>query len=174
MNIFILDEDPRMAAQHHADIHLNKMILESAQMLSTTAAVLLNEGKQVEGLYKPTHINHPCTVWLRESPHNIAWVVDYAVFLEIERQARFGPKLPEHKSLAVVKKAANNIINNYFNRDFFTCTHPLHTAFAEVVPDHIKRLVCSTVAKYRMAYKLKQELGMNMVWSRVDTPYFME
>jgi len=35
MNIFILDTDPKLCAQYHCDAHVNKMILESAQMLAT-------------------------------------------------------------------------------------------------------------------------------------------
>ena len=35
MNIFYLDKDPVIAAQMSADKHCVKMILESAQMLST-------------------------------------------------------------------------------------------------------------------------------------------
>lgn len=35
MNIFILDKDPVKAAQLQCDAHVSKMILESAQMLST-------------------------------------------------------------------------------------------------------------------------------------------
>ena len=35
MNIFYLDRDPRIAAQMMCDKHVVKMILESAQMLST-------------------------------------------------------------------------------------------------------------------------------------------
>ena len=36
MNIFILDKNPKIAAEYHCDKHVVKMILESAQMLSTT------------------------------------------------------------------------------------------------------------------------------------------
>jgi len=40
MNIFYLDKDPVIAAQMSADKHCVKMILESAQMLSTAHRVL--------------------------------------------------------------------------------------------------------------------------------------
>ena len=35
MNIFILDQIPKKAAEYHCDKHVVKMILESAQMKST-------------------------------------------------------------------------------------------------------------------------------------------
>ena len=46
MNIFALHQDPVQAAQWHVDDHVNKMIIESAQMLST--AHRLFDGTPVE------------------------------------------------------------------------------------------------------------------------------
>lgn len=40
MNIFYLDEDPNLAAQYQYDKHVIKMILETAQLLSTAHRVL--------------------------------------------------------------------------------------------------------------------------------------
>ena len=40
MNIFVVDEDPRVAAKSLCDKHVVKMIVESGQMLSTTHRVL--------------------------------------------------------------------------------------------------------------------------------------
>jgi hypothetical protein len=37
MNIFFLDADPKQAAQMQCDKHVVKMVLETAQMLSTAA-----------------------------------------------------------------------------------------------------------------------------------------
>ena len=43
MNIFILDEDPVVAAQLQCDKHVVKMIVECAQMLSTAHRMLDGE-----------------------------------------------------------------------------------------------------------------------------------
>ena len=43
MNIFVLDKDPHIAAQMHCDRHVPKMIVESAQMLSTAHRLLDGE-----------------------------------------------------------------------------------------------------------------------------------
>ena len=40
MNIFMLDRDPRVAANMHCDKHVVKMILETAQLLCTAHRVL--------------------------------------------------------------------------------------------------------------------------------------
>jgi hypothetical protein len=58
MNIFLLDSNIKKCAQYHCDKHVVKMILESAQILST---VLRLNG--VDQGYKTTHANHPCTLW---------------------------------------------------------------------------------------------------------------
>jgi len=74
MNIFILDEDPSAAAKMHCDKHVVKMILETAQMLST--AHRLVDGDEYAdrvGLYKAAYPNHPCTVWVREYAGAYLW-----------------------------------------------------------------------------------------------------
>ena len=43
MNIFVLDNDPVVAAQMLCDKHIPKMIVESAQMLSTSHRMLDGE-----------------------------------------------------------------------------------------------------------------------------------
>ena len=52
MNIFYLHHDPKLCAQYHVDKHVVKMILETAQLLST--AHWLSGG---EGPYRATHKN---------------------------------------------------------------------------------------------------------------------
>jgi len=73
MNIFALDNDPVTAAQMQCDKHVVKMVLETAQMLST---VHHEYGSQwVEGLYRPTHRKHPCTIWAGENTANYRWLM---------------------------------------------------------------------------------------------------
>jgi hypothetical protein len=69
MNIFILDEIPEKCARYHCDAHVIKMILESAQMLSTTVRL-----SGIDRGYKITHQNHPCTLWTGESLSNWQWL----------------------------------------------------------------------------------------------------
>ena len=89
MNIFYLDRDPVTAAQAMTDKHVVKMILESAQLLSTahrvldgTATIQLSKsGARLtryahtnDVLYKSTHINHPSAIWVRTSSSNYEWL----------------------------------------------------------------------------------------------------
>jgi len=71
MNIFYLDSDPKVCATMHLDKHCVKMILEYAQLLSTTHRVL--DGDQyadAHSFYKATHKNHPSAIWARNNYHN--------------------------------------------------------------------------------------------------------
>ena len=85
MNIFYLDEKPMTAARMHCDKHVVKMILESAQMLSTAHRILDgNDYADRRGLYKATHKNHPANIWVRESANNYVWLYNLFTFLCIE------------------------------------------------------------------------------------------
>ena len=91
MNIFYLDRDPVIAAQMMCDKHVVKMILESAQMLSTTHRVLDgDEYADKVGLYKLAHKNHPSTIWVRSSSKHYKWLYDHMIALMEEYTYRYG------------------------------------------------------------------------------------
>lgn len=96
MNIFILDQNQINCAVYACDQHLNKMILESAQMLCTA----LNE-KGMRAPYKSFNPKHPCCIWVMQSLSNWKWLRDHATNLEKERQYRFGPTR-RHRSIEVI------------------------------------------------------------------------
>jgi hypothetical protein len=110
MNIFYLDHSPEKAASMMCDKHVVKMIVETAQMLSTThrymMGVPLNSTHPVSGrsykkyimadqktdqmLCKATMINHPCNVWIRESNLNYGWLYIHGMELMNEYTSRYG------------------------------------------------------------------------------------
>lgn len=76
MNIFVLDSDIINSVQCYVDSHVIKMQVETAQLLST-ASYLGNPTLHTDWKwYKPTHINHPCNIWARESLDNYNYLVD--------------------------------------------------------------------------------------------------
>lgn len=87
MNIFVLDSNPRLAAQYHCDSHVVKMVLESAQLLST---VHHKCGTWCPPMYKPTHQQHPCSLWLMESQANYIWCWQLLDALCVEYTFRYG------------------------------------------------------------------------------------
>jgi len=109
MNIFYLDEDPIVAAEMQCNKHISKMIVETAQMLSTCHRMLdgkLSKRPSVSGkrmvpyyelsdsredtLYKAVHFNHPCNIWLRESSGNYDWTYIHFIGLGKEYEQRYG------------------------------------------------------------------------------------
>lgn len=85
MNIFILDPDPEKAARDQCDKHVVKMILESAQLMATSMHLA-----GMDTPYKPTHKNHPCAIWVRESRDNYLWLLDHHRAMLDEYTARYG------------------------------------------------------------------------------------
>ena len=91
MNIFYLDRDPVIAAQMMCDKHVVKMILESAQMLSTAHRVLDGDYRADRGgFYKIAHKNHPSTIWVRASSENYRWLWKHFDALLKEYTHRYG------------------------------------------------------------------------------------
>ena len=91
MNIFYLDRDPKIAAQMMCDKHVVKMILESAQILSTAHRVLDGDKYADQyGLYKMAHKNHPSTIWGRSGGLNYLWLYNHMRALMQEYTHRYG------------------------------------------------------------------------------------
>ena len=128
MNIFILDQSPQIAAEYHCDKHVVKMILESAQMLSTAhwlqALKMFNKDisdfkrvrdakeflyanlkESMQPPYKITHVRHPCTIWTTESMENYVWHVKLLFYLCGEYTKRYG-KI--HKTAQYIKWFVDN------------------------------------------------------------------
>lgn len=129
MNIFILDTDPKKAAEYHCDKHVVKMILESAQLLSSAHWIhflhnsnkSLKDFKKVKDLkewlynnihsnkkppYKLTHHKHPCSIWTRENNKNYLWLVSLLDNLCAEYTKRYH-KI--HKTAQYIKWFKNNL-----------------------------------------------------------------
>ena len=90
MNIFYLDEDPKVAAILQYNKHVVKMILESAQMLCTAHHVYGNEEQKENVPYKQAHLNHPSTIWCRQSIPNYMWLYKHMLALGHEYTHRYG------------------------------------------------------------------------------------
>ena len=86
MNIFYLHQNPEKAARYQYNKHVVKMILESAQMLCTAHHVY---GNPDDAPYKQAHLNHPSTIWARESRPNYFWLYEHMIALGQEYTKRY-------------------------------------------------------------------------------------
>ncbi len=90
MNIFYLDKDPKLAAIYQYNKHVVKMILESAQMLCTAHHCYGSAEQQANVPYRQAHLNHPSTVWARQSKSTYMWLYDHMMALGTEYYVRYG------------------------------------------------------------------------------------
>lgn len=96
MNIFISDPDPIVSAQNLDDKRVNKMLLESAQLLCTALRV---HGAPELAKYGITHINHPSNVWARQTRENYAWLLSHMKGLADEYTFRTGKTHKTYREL---------------------------------------------------------------------------
>lgn len=111
MNLFVTHQNPAVSVQHLDDVRLRKMVLETAQILSTCMHL---RGEWAP--YKPTHINHPVVQWANSNDDNLDYVVTYFINIDHEYRFRFNKR---HKSTVYVNYFCNRIrqtptVPNYF------------------------------------------------------------
>jgi hypothetical protein len=110
MNIFHLHKDPKICAEYHCDRHVVKMILETAQMLST--AYQKHCGEDIN-LYKPAYPKHPMTIWVGESVENF----NYAHLLGKELGKQYTNRYCKmHKSSTIINLFHNGRLQNVEDR----------------------------------------------------------
>mgnify|MGYP005996525061 FL=1 len=106
MNIFALSKDPVESAQEMINKHITKMPTETCQMLHTNGLFneyverygkepslrqLKNYHEEIEStLMKPAMLNHPSTIWARQSIHNTMWLFEHGIALCKEFEFRYG------------------------------------------------------------------------------------
>ena len=157
MNIFVLDQSPHTSAAYMCDKHVVKMILESCQLLSTAHRVLdgtkiitnknnrkyttykLNNNFLDKFLYKSTMVNHPCSIWCRETDSNYVWLASHTVSLLEEYTQRYGKY---HASSSLAEWLFYNTPENIDKGD--------NTPFALAMPEEYK-CTCA-IESYRKYY----------------------
>jgi len=182
MNLFILDKDPVKAAQLQCDKHVVKMIVESAQMLSTAHRMLdgteerrpSKSGKTMSRywqlpdkrestLYKAVHMHHPCTVWSMQSNNNYTWHWVHFAALCDEYTYRYGKVHSTDKLLRkTLQSLPQNIPVGYLTPQPLAMQSNPECMFPNDV-----------VGSYRKFYQTKQA-RFKMVWSKRNVPEWFE
>jgi hypothetical protein len=178
MNIFILHEDPIKAAQDQCDKHVVKMIVESAQMLSTVHRMLdgtletrpsksgkrmvkywkLDEARKEDLYYKAVHMYHPCTVWTAESSSNYRWHYEHFVALCREYTYRYG-KI--HSTETKLGLELGLLPKNIPMADY--------TPFKLAMGSNPECMFKDPVKSYRAFYQTKQK-RFKMEWTKRQVP----
>lgn len=134
MNIFVLDDNPWNIPKHYHDKHVNKMLLETCQMLCSVYE---------KAPYKRTHYNHPCSKWTRKNISNFNWLEELGNALSQEYTARRGRT---HACDTVLDWVANNSPK---------LPEGTRTDWPQVMPDEFK--MPDTIEAYKSYYKAKLE-----------------
>jgi hypothetical protein len=158
MNIFFLDKSPKIAAQMMCNKHVVKMIVESAQMLSTAHRVCDGDDYANEmGLYKLAHKNHPSTKWVRSSSENYRWLWKHFDALMKEYTYRYGKTHATSRLRIALYKPPTNIVNGVPVTDPPQC-----------MPEECKHE--DTVFAYQ-TYYIVEKSGFAK-WTKRETPVF--
>ncbi|MGV3278134.1 pyrimidine dimer DNA glycosylase/endonuclease V [Rickettsiales bacterium LUAb2] len=153
MNIFFLDKSPLLSARYQCDKHVIKMILETAQILSTVKR-LYNYND--DGLYKSTHANHPCTKWVYNNYEHYLWLVMHFFYLNLEYNYRFNKNHKSFNLFPLLMQIPSNIPKKEIE-------------FNLKVTDNNNSDV---VESYREYYRNKSKVFV-MKWTKRNKPYFL-
>ena len=152
MNIFFLNKDPVKAARVQCDQHVVKMILETAQMLSTVA----HEYKyhNTPGIYKPTHENHPMTKWVNTHKNNYLWACEHGLALCDEYTKRYGKVHKSQKLIQILHDLCKSVFCfRGMSFDGGECNSTFITPPPLCMPDEFKQ--DDFVKAYKEYYKAK-------------------
>jgi hypothetical protein len=154
MNIFVLDETPYLAAEYQCDKHVVKMCLESTQILCNAFPL------SVFTPYKRTHVNHPASIWARQSTQNYEWLINHCAALLQQYHMRYN-------RIHACQKVLNWIEANI---DLVSLPPGPRTPFVQCMPDQY-RVVDDPVQGYRNYYI--NEKASFAKWSRgIAAPYW--
>jgi hypothetical protein len=163
VNIFILDNDPLVAARMHCDQHVSKMHTEGIQMLVSMLQRynVLHDVRTVAGtIHRGGYANHPCTRWVGDSVENYKWTAKYVWALAVEHRRRFGKTPASMRQLYSVERAANTITDHVW-------LNTPQTPYALAMPDSYHGP--DAVAAYR-AYYIGEKSGMARWAKNVQPP----
>lgn len=156
MNLFFLDRNITKCAQAHCDKHVNKMILESGQLLASAIHLTSPElAKEVPDLYKLTHKNHPCAIWVRQSINHYLYLMDLMEALNEECQYRYGHS-KDHATIVKLR-----------NWPFPVLPGVRFIEPPKCMPDDLKTIP-DTVEAYRAYYK-RDKLSI-ATWTKRSPP----
>lgn len=129
MNIFVISNNPVECARCLDDLRLNKMILETGQLLSSAYRRLYPtriDKEALDELYKDTHLEHPCSKWTRRRYKNFYWLLELFIQLKEERFYRMGKG---HKTFNTIYPLVSkdrevwiSKINSLTEDDFVNCS----------------------------------------------------
>ena len=166
MNIFITSYDAIEAAYHLDDLRLNKMILETAQLLSSAFRFLFVED---ENLYEITHLNHPCSLWARKDIYTYSWLVNYFDALSQEKYRR---DVYVKGKNAVYHKSWDTLFSLFNKKTIDFCPVSINGNFFDFNCTEYKDEVDIRIAYQKQLNKKWQRDIRKPKWTASNIPFF--
>lgn len=158
MNIFYLDDDPKLSAEYQCDKHVVKMILESAQLLSS-AHHLCKTTVDVDNIYRLTHKNHPCSIWVRQHRNHYTWLYKHFIALCNEYTFRYG-------KIHATERMANELLTCPLFETEIECEAP------KCMPDFCK--TSNVVDSYRKYYREVKLNTISVKYTKREKPKWLK
>jgi len=184
VNLFYLDKDLDKCAEYHVDKHVNKMILEAAQLICTNLwidelfgfvprAITKEENTELQVTrkkwkdvpmeerpipYLPTMQNHPSCIWVRSSLENFYWTNCYAFALASEAHYRYGSLHKSYDMLRALPEPKNMEDHGF-------------TQFALAMTEELKDYD-NPIDSYRLFYMLDKATFSS--WKHRPKPYWWD
>ena len=156
--MFILDPEPEVAAMMLCDVHVRKMCLETAQMLSSV--IVRRGGVLLEQMPRVYNINHPVITAL-DTPFKINWAVRHNEALQREYVYRFGRRHAYWKLTAAYREelfTAGVVAEDWsFARNF----------------SRRNIVSASIVSAYREYYRYKKQVLSRWHYTRREEPVWL-
>lgn len=161
MNIFYLDRSNKRCARYLCDQHIRKMGIEHCQLLGNCYSdnILLNAPHTQKDLPRiHTHINHPCSKWVKSNIRHFLWLQNYTTEIFLEYKRRFD--------------------KNHYTKCFLDWTYTVRPYCItndfqippQCMPDCFKNR--DTIIAYRNYYKYKST-QFKMTWTNSNKPEWM-
>lgn len=190
MNLFLLASTLRKCAEYHCNKHCVKMILELTQMLYTAwwfgrdTFPLPELDPLPNDPYRPTHKNHPVSVWVRASPKHYQWTLDLAFELVRQYYLRYGKM---HACMAHLERLQALGAPPHIGKE--TYVPPMAKRATTGLPDGIEYFDCAihddlfpkcavytngqlnAIETYRRYYQTK---SWDMKWGKVGQPLWFK
>lgn len=105
MNLFLLSRSRRRGAKRHCNRHVIKMILETTQLLWTGVRMSNVDMKTLKiRAYRKTHAWHPTAMWVRETPKNWDFTLQFGLELCKEYTRRYHRRHKCERHLHFIRK----------------------------------------------------------------------
>lgn len=178
MNIFLTSPDLKQCAKNLDDKRLNKMIIETAQILSSGIR-LYSEANSItlpdtleDRLYKLTHKNHPSVKWCSENFSNIMLITELFHKYAEEWIYRFNK---QHTTLKRFTRIYTNVVLNHLNNSYIDSLSKarivLDTLPPKVVLDQFKDLPIHEAYQQHLNYKWNHDKTPPK-WTKRGLPTF--